>query len=79
MTMVMERISRKGPLALLQTGTVQLVEALSTDAVAAAAFARLGCADVRVYAGGKQGWAEAGPAFEGSRATIPTAGTGRTP
>jgi rhodanese-related sulfurtransferase len=37
--------------------------------IAAAVFARLGYADVRVYAGGKQDWAEAGPAFEGSRAT----------
>ncbi|GGS85522.1 hypothetical protein ACFFV7_47230 [Nonomuraea spiralis] len=59
MTTVMERISREGPLALLQTGTVRLVEALPTDAVAAAAFAR--------------------PAFEGGRATMPIAGTGRMP
>ncbi|WP_157246975.1 hypothetical protein [Nonomuraea typhae] len=36
--------------------------------IAAAAFARLG------YAGGKQGWAEAGLAFDGSRAS---AGAGR--
>jgi rhodanese-related sulfurtransferase len=36
--------------------------------IAAAVFARLGYADVRVYAGGKQDWAEAGLAFEGSRA-----------
>ncbi|MGV9386458.1 rhodanese-like domain-containing protein [Nonomuraea sp. NPDC003707] len=37
--------------------------------IAAAAFARLGYADVRVYAGGKQDWAEAGLAFDGSRAS----------
>ncbi|MFI7131801.1 rhodanese-like domain-containing protein [Nonomuraea sp. NPDC050153] len=37
--------------------------------IAAAAFARLGYADVRVYAGGKEDWAQAGPAFEGSRAS----------
>jgi rhodanese-related sulfurtransferase len=36
--------------------------------IAAAAFARIGYADVRVYAGGKQDWAEAGPAFMDSRA-----------
>jgi rhodanese-related sulfurtransferase len=36
--------------------------------IAAAAFARLGYIDVRVYAGGKQDWAEAGLAFEGRRA-----------
>jgi rhodanese-related sulfurtransferase len=37
--------------------------------IAAAAFARLGYADIQVYAGGKQDWAEAGPAFEGSHAS----------
>jgi rhodanese-related sulfurtransferase len=45
--------------------------------IAAAAFARLGYADVRVYAGGKQDWAEAGLAFEGSHTPAPTAGAGR--
>ncbi|MFI9595434.1 rhodanese-like domain-containing protein [Nonomuraea sp. NPDC052265] len=118
-TMVNHRISRQDLLALLEAGTVQLVEALPADAfaaehppgvrnvpgqvsaelaaqvapdrvapvvvycsgpycnrskIAAAAFARLGYADVRVYAGGKQDWAEAGPAFDGSRAS---AGVGR--
>jgi rhodanese-related sulfurtransferase len=58
--MVIDRISREDLLALLEAGTVQLI--------AAAAFARLGYADVRVYAGGKQDWAEAGLAFMGSRA-----------
>ncbi|MEU7897967.1 rhodanese-like domain-containing protein [Nonomuraea sp. NPDC049152] len=42
--------------------------------IAAAAFVRLGYADVRVYAGGKQDWAEAGLAFEGGHAS---AGVGR--
>ncbi|MET9339025.1 rhodanese-like domain-containing protein [Nonomuraea sp. NPDC003804] len=42
--------------------------------IAAAAFARLGYADVRVYAGGKADWAEAGLAFDGSRASV---GAGR--
>ncbi|MEV5559924.1 rhodanese-like domain-containing protein [Nonomuraea wenchangensis] len=37
--------------------------------IAAAAFARLGYVDVRVYAGGKTDWAQAGLAFEGSRAS----------
>lgn len=40
--------------------------------VTAATFARLGYADVRVYAGGKQDWAEAGLALEGSRADVIT-------
>ncbi|MFF0312156.1 rhodanese-like domain-containing protein [Streptosporangium sp. NPDC004379] len=40
--------------------------------IAAAAFARLGYADVRVYVGGKQDWAEAGLAFEGHRAGATT-------
>lgn len=35
--------------------------------VAAAAFARLGYRDVRVYDGGKADWAAAGLPFEGSR------------
>jgi rhodanese-related sulfurtransferase len=35
--------------------------------VAAAAFARLGYRDVRVYEGGKTDWAAAGLPFEGSR------------
>ncbi|WP_084965116.1 rhodanese-like domain-containing protein [Thermoactinospora rubra] len=109
----MEGITREDLLALLETGSVQLVEALPVDAyaaehipgarnvpgpltaelaaqvapdrdatvvvycsgpycnrskIAAAAFARLGYRDVRVYTGGKQDWAEAGLAFEGSRA-----------
>jgi rhodanese-related sulfurtransferase len=46
--------------------------------IAAAAFARLGYADVRVYVGGKQDWAEAGLAFECSRAPIPAGAAGRT-
>ncbi|MFB4269654.1 rhodanese-like domain-containing protein [Nonomuraea sp. GTA35] len=118
----MDRIIREDLIALRQTGTVQLVEALLADAfaaehipgarnvpgqvsaelaaqvapdraatvvlycsgpycnrskMAAAAFARLGYADVRVYAGGKQDWAEAGLAFEGNRAPAPAAGAGR--
>ncbi|WP_049563989.1 rhodanese-like domain-containing protein [Nonomuraea sp. SBT364] len=40
--------------------------------ITAAAFARLGYADVRVYPGGKQDWAEAGLAFEGSRSGTST-------
>ncbi|MEV6600048.1 rhodanese-like domain-containing protein [Actinoplanes sp. NPDC051346] len=36
--------------------------------VAAAAFERLGYTDVRIYPGGKADWAEAGLAFEESRA-----------
>jgi rhodanese-related sulfurtransferase len=36
--------------------------------VTAAAFTRLGYADVRVYEGGKTDWAEAGLRFEGARA-----------
>jgi rhodanese-related sulfurtransferase len=36
--------------------------------VAAAAFTRLGYADVRVYNGGKADWADAGLPFDGSRA-----------
>ncbi|MEU1734183.1 rhodanese-like domain-containing protein [Streptosporangium sp. NPDC020145] len=118
---MMDRISRADLLALLEAGSVQVVEALPADAfasghlpgarnvpdqvsaelagqvapdraapvvvycsgpycnrskIAAAAFARLGYADVRVYAGGKQDWAEAGLAFEGSPA--PAATVGRT-
>ncbi|WP_326642507.1 rhodanese-like domain-containing protein [Nonomuraea fuscirosea] len=110
----MERITREDLLALLESGGVQLVEALPADAfaaehlpgarnvpdqvsaelaervapdraapvvvycsgpycnrskIAAAAFVRLGYADVRVYAGGKEDWAQAGLAFEGSRAS----------
>lgn len=38
--------------------------------IAAAALARLGYRDVRVYAGGKQDWAEAGLPFEGVRAEV---------
>jgi rhodanese-related sulfurtransferase len=37
--------------------------------VAAAAFARLGYTDVRVYSAGKTDWAQAGLPFHGSRAT----------
>jgi rhodanese-related sulfurtransferase len=40
--------------------------------IAAAAFVRLGYTDVRVYAGGKEDWAQAGLAFEGSRASTTT-------
>jgi rhodanese-related sulfurtransferase len=110
----MERITREDLLALLESGDVQLVEALPVDAfaaehlpgarnvpdqvsaelagrvapdraapvvvycsgpycnrskIAASAFVRLGYADVRVYAGGKQDWAQAGLAFEGNRAS----------
>ncbi|MFI7707470.1 rhodanese-like domain-containing protein [Nonomuraea sp. NPDC049480] len=117
----MERISREDLLALLESGGVQLVEALPVDAfaaehlpgarnvpdqvsaelaervapdraapvvvycsgpycnrskIAAAAFARLGYADVRVYAGGKEDWAQAGLAFESGRASTPTSTTG---
>ncbi|MGP3962739.1 rhodanese-like domain-containing protein [Nonomuraea sp. 3N208] len=109
----MERITRDDLLALLDSGAVQLVEALPADAfaaehipgarnvpgqltaelaeqvapdpaatvvvycsgpycnrskIAAAVFTRLGYADVRVYVGGKEDWAQAGLAFEGSRA-----------
>jgi rhodanese-related sulfurtransferase len=35
---------------------------------AAAAFTRLGCTDVRVYAGGKADWAQVGLPLHGSRA-----------
>jgi rhodanese-related sulfurtransferase len=114
---MMERITREDLLALLESGGVQLVEALPVDAfaaehlpgarnvpdqvsaelagrvapdraapvvvycsgpycnrskIAAAAFARLGYADVRVYAGGKEDWARAGLAFEDNRATTST-------
>ncbi|WP_326631785.1 rhodanese-like domain-containing protein [Nonomuraea fuscirosea] len=113
----MELITREDLLALLESGGVQLVEALPADAfnaehlpgarnvtdrvsaelaeqvapdraapvvvycsgpycnrskIAAAAFARLGYAEVRVYAGGKEDWAQAGLAFEGNRANTPT-------
>ncbi|MEU9885906.1 rhodanese-like domain-containing protein [Sphaerisporangium sp. NPDC051011] len=44
--------------------------------ITAAAFVRLGYADVRIYAGGKQDRAQAGLAFAGSRASAP-AGVGR--
>ncbi|WP_113705084.1 rhodanese-like domain-containing protein [Nonomuraea lactucae] len=87
-------------LALLQAGTVQLMEALPVDAYAAEHISgarnvpgqltaelaeqvapdRAGYGDVRVYAGGKQDWAQAGMAFEGSRAgtiTEATAAAGR--
>ncbi|WP_221521093.1 rhodanese-like domain-containing protein [Nonomuraea jabiensis] len=37
--------------------------------IAAAAFVRLVYADVRVYAGGKQDWAQAGLVFESIRAS----------
>uniref|UniRef100_UPI003F49A330 rhodanese-like domain-containing protein n=1 Tax=Nonomuraea bangladeshensis TaxID=404385 RepID=UPI003F49A330 len=43
--------------------------------IAAAAFVRLGYADVRVYAGGKQDWSEAGLAVEGSRAAAAVGGS----
>lgn len=36
--------------------------------IAAAGFARLGYADVRVHAGGKEDWAQAGLPFEAERA-----------
>jgi rhodanese-related sulfurtransferase len=39
--------------------------------IAAAAFARFGYRDVRVYTGGKQDWAAAGRAFVGTRAQEP--------
>ncbi|NUW29966.1 rhodanese-like domain-containing protein [Nonomuraea sp. SMC257] len=114
-----DRISRENLLALLETGTGQLVEALPADGfavehirgardvpgqvsaepadqvapdraatvvvycsgpyrnrstIAAAAFARLGHADVRLHAGGKQDWADAGLTFDAGRATT---GAGR--
>ncbi|MBE1584406.1 hypothetical protein ACFPOI_30490 [Nonomuraea angiospora] len=40
-----------------------------------AAFVRLGNAGVRVYAGGKQDWAEAGLVFEGGRAAAAVGGS----
>ncbi|MET8093479.1 rhodanese-like domain-containing protein [Micromonospora sp. NPDC005220] len=36
--------------------------------VAAAAFSRLGYADVRIYPGGKADWAQAGLPLDGTRA-----------
>ena len=108
----MQRISRDDLRAMLDTGSVTLVEALPVphytadhlpgavnlpgdltaelaaqrapdpagivvtycagpscgrSKVAAAAFARLGYRDVRVYEGGKTDWAAAGLPFEGSQ------------
>ncbi|WP_248965441.1 rhodanese-like domain-containing protein [Sphaerisporangium perillae] len=49
--------------------------------IAAAAFVQLGYADVRVYAGGKQDWAEAGLTFDADRmpppAAVSVSGAGR--